>query len=125
MEEVKAADPVGEVKGDPVEHDARNDLVDAQTGFQKAHKSGVKRRYQHSGYKDHKDCNGLGEVQHTADHGGDYAAHDVLSFRADIEKSGLDREGDAKSCENDRRRADHDTGNVLGSADHALDQRFD
>ena len=125
MEEIQPADPVGKIECDPVQHNTGNDFVDAEVGLEETDKSGIQRGDQHCGDHDHKDCHRLGEVEHTADHSGDHAAHDVLSLSADIKQTGLDRKRDAKTREDDRRGADDHTCDVLGSSDHAFHQRQD
>ena len=122
MEKVQAADPVGKIQRDPVEHDTADDLMNAQLCLEQTYESGIEGRDQHCGDNNHQNRHRFGEIEHTAHHCGYDAAHDILSLCTDIEKPGLDCESNTQTCEDNGRRPDDHTGDILGSADHALHQ---
>ena len=117
-----ARDKVGEVKGDPVEHDHGKHFIDAPLVFQYAHNDAPDGAGQHGADKAQGDeHNGRQVRQQNADAGRGHGADNELSFSADVEDTGAEGEGHGKARHDIGDAVNHNVGKAL-HAGHAGDQ---
>ena len=112
-----------EVEHGPVEHDGRDDLMDAEARLEEARYGADQRAARDARQDDHGNLNGGGQVELGAYQHRAHGAGDVLALCTEVEQAGLEREGDRDAREDDGRGLDDGVGDVLGFREDALEQR--
>jgi len=107
-----------------VEHDRGQDLVDAPVGLERAGDGTPDRPAGGPGQQHQRNEHEARQVrQHERGRGAGQAAHDELSFAADVEHIGPERDADAHADQQQRHRLDRGARQLVGAAEGAADQR--
>ncbi|MNN58768.1 hypothetical protein D3C81_1738330 [compost metagenome] len=88
LEQEVADKVVGQIQGDPVHHNAGDNLVDAAGGLQPAHNGAPEAAAQHPHDNGQGSVDIGRQVQHNADPDGAQHTHGDLAFGADVEQPG-------------------------------------
>ena len=101
MDRRDPGDKVGQIEGNPVEHDHGEHFIDTPFCLQKTDYHTPDRTRGHGGEEAQRDQYRLGKAAgENADHGGSHGTDNKLTFRPDIEDTGLKGKRDRKTDDN-------------------------